>query len=323
MKKIKVSAPGKLMLLGEHSVVHKHPCIVTAVEQRLYLNMHIIKDDILILNAPDVKVKNYKKPFNKLLQNDIPKGALYIETAVKNFSDEYKIDTGISISTNSEFSSKLGFGSSSASAVCTIKALAEIFGIKITPRQVFNLAYKTHFDIRGLSSGFDIAAAVYGKTLFYSKRGEIIKKIDVESLPLIIGYTKTKAHTADIVEKVAEKLEKYPNVVNSIFDSISYLVQKGKKALLDYDLKLFGDLMNFNQGYLESLGVNSLILSKLVYAARNSGAFGAKLSGAGIGDNMIAVAPKSKMNQIENAILNAGGEPIKIKTNVEGVRLEN
>jgi mevalonate kinase len=80
--------------------------------------------------------------------------------------------------------------------------------------------------------------------------------------------------------------------------------------------------MNINQGYLESLGVSSAKLSAMIYAARDAGAYGAKLSGAGVGDCMIALAPDAKRKAIEKAIKAAGGEVLKIKTNAKGVSVE-
>ena len=57
--KIKVSAPGKLMLLGEHAVVYGYPCIVTAVDKRLYVEAEIIdkKEDEIV--TPQVKENRF------------------------------------------------------------------------------------------------------------------------------------------------------------------------------------------------------------------------------------------------------------------------
>ena len=81
--------------------------------------------------------------------------------------------------------------------------------------------------------------------------------------------------------------------------------------------------MDFNQGYLSSLGVSSSKLEAMIHASREAGAYGAKLSGAGVGDCMIAFAPPSKVNAVKKAIEKAGGKAINIKSNVEGVRLES
>src|SRR4051794_13370272 len=82
---ITVSAPGKLMLFGEHAVVYNHPCLVTAVDQRMWATVSLLDTSEFLLDAPDVKVLNYKKAMNDLGKGEIPKGARFVEIAVKNF----------------------------------------------------------------------------------------------------------------------------------------------------------------------------------------------------------------------------------------------
>src|SRR3990167_10871144 len=101
MKKITVSAPGKLMLFGEHAAVYGRPYIVTAVGQRMKATVELTQDSVFQLNAPDVNVENYKKPMDQLGQGDIPKGAKFVEIAVKNFLGKYKVKGGIKVTTKS------------------------------------------------------------------------------------------------------------------------------------------------------------------------------------------------------------------------------
>lgn len=319
MKKISVSAPGKLMLLGEHAVVYNHPCIVTAVGQRMKLTAETIKESVFELNAADVDVTNYKKPLSKLGRGNIPKGARFVEIALMNFLKKYPQKSGIQIKTASEFSSEFGFGSSSASTVCTIFALAKLFKVKLTQKQIFDLSYKTVLTIQDKGSGFDVAAAIYGGTLYFVTGGKVIKPLKVKSLPLVVGYSGIKADTVSQVNQVAEKSKKYPKVIESIYNQISQLVEKAKIAIEKSDWQTLGDLMNFNQGYLATLGVGSKKLADMIYAARESGAHGAKLSGAGGGDCMIALSQNQK---VKSAIQKAGGKVIDVKTNVEGVKVE-
>lgn len=323
---ITVSAPGKLMLLGEHAVVYGRPCIVTAVNQRMKATVELINEPILQLNAPDVQMENYTKPMNQLGQDEIPKGAKFVEIAIKNFthtrSHLAKLN-GIKVTTKSEFSSQFGFGSSSASTVCVIKALSELTKKKLSNKQIFDLAYKTVLDIQGKGSGFDVAAAVYGGTLYFVIGGKVIEPLKINALPLIVGYSGIKTDTVTLINEVAQKATKYPWVIDNIYDAIGELVKKAKQAILSKNWLSLGELMNFNEGYLAALGVEDQKLADMIYAAREAGAYGAKLSGAGIGDCMIAIATQDKRKAIANAIAKAGGQVIEIDTNAEGVKIEN
>ncbi|MBI3109477.1 mevalonate kinase [Candidatus Daviesbacteria bacterium] len=318
MKKITVSAPGKLMLLGEHAVVYDRPCIVTAVGQRMRATVELTNEPIFELNAPDVQVTNYQKPMSKLGKGNLPKGAKFVEMAVSNFPTRY----GVKVTTKSEFSSQFGFGSSSASTVCIIKALSELTGKKLSDKQIFDLAYKTVLDIQGKGSGFDVAAAVYGGTLYFVIGGKVIKPLNLSSLPLVIGYSGIKADTVTLINEVLEKAKKYPKIIDNVYAAIGNLVEQAKKALLQSDWITLGELMNLNEGYLSILEVEGKKLSSMIYAAREAGAYGAKLSGAGIGDCMIALHSVQGKPPIKKAIQRAGGQVIDIKANVEGVRVE-
>lgn len=322
MQSVTTSAPGKLMLLGEHAVVHDHPCIVTAVDHRMQVQLFLTDDDQLTLNAPDVEIVRYQKATDQLGQGDMPKGAQFVEIAVKNFFDANDIRQGINITSTSEFSSKFGLGSSSAFTVATIKALSELFEKPLTDKELFDLSYKTVLDIQKKGSGFDVAAAVYGGTLYFLTAGKTIEPLDGEKLPLIVGYTGVKADTVTLVTQVQKTIDEYPNIMERAFDLIEKGVNEAKKAFVAQNFEKLGKLMSMNQGLLETLGVSTEKLSQLNYAAINAGAFGAKLSGAGGGDCMIALAPDEMRDEVIEAITQANGTPIEVSPNAPGVRVE-
>lgn len=321
MKRVSVSAPGKLLLLGEHAVIYNYPCIVTAVSQRVYVSVQKTETDFLEISAPQIDLYDYKKKV-KSLGRSTSKNARFVEVAVKNFFQKYNLTAGLKIETESDFSAEFGFGSSSAVTVGTLKALSELFAVKLSQKQLFDLSYKTVLDVQKVGSGFDIAAAIFGGTLSFTAGGKEIEPLTDENLPLVVGYTGIKADTPTLVMRVAKLKRQYQKIVDHIFVQIGDLVNDAKKALLVRNYRMVGELMNFNQGLLDSLGVNTENLSKLIFAARSAGAYGAKLSGAGGGDCMIALCPKSKVSAVHRAIRNKGGLPIDVKTSAEGVRIE-
>lgn len=323
MRKVKVSAPGKLMLFGEHAVIYNRPCIVTAVDQRISVKIRPVKKSKLLIDAPDVKIVGYCRGIDALgKKTNMPKGVRFLEAAVKNFFEKYKVGSGLKIKTKSEFSSEFGFGSSSAVTVAAIKGLSVLFKVKLSKKGLFDLAYKTVLDVQGMGSGFDLAAAIWGGTVYFVTGGQKIIPLKIKDLPLVVGYSGIKADTPTLVKKVAALRKNNKKLIDGIFDQISFLTNKARTALLDGDFKKTGELMNLNQGLLDALGVNTKKLSCLIFAAREAGAWGAKLSGAGGGDCMIALAPEKNRGRVEKAIENIGGKVIRVKSSVEGVMAE-
>jgi len=321
MNEVTVSAPGKLMLLGEHAVVYNHPCLVTAVDQRMRATVELLNNKDFELEAEDVKVKGYRKSLSGLGVGDIPKEVKFVEIALKNIKEKYPLKSGIRITTKSEFSSQFGFGSSSASTACAIKAMSELLNLNLTNKEIFDLSFKTVLDIQGKGSGFDVAAAVYGGTLYFVTGGKIIKPLNIKSLPLIVGYSGVKADTTTLINKVKESFIGKEDHLNKIYSGIALLVEDAKTALIDGDLARAGKLMNNNQSYLKDLGVSVDELDDMIKASIKAGAYGAKLSGAGGGDCVIALAPNDKQQAVIKGI-NSVGEVINVKTNAEGVRIE-
>lgn len=322
-ERIRVSAPGKLMLFGEHAVVYGYPCIVTAVDQRMRVLVEASAGEKLKIKAPGVGLSDYSLEVSKLdRRQDLPKGARFVVMAVYNFFNKFNVKSGLKIRTESEFSSEFGFGSSSAVTVAVTKALAELFNLKVDNKQLFELSYRTVLDVQGVGSGFDLAAAIWGGTLWFIGGGKTIVPLQKKELPIVIGYTGIKADTPTLVKQVAEKNGKYPEMIGRIFETIAYIVKEAKTALERKDWLKLGDLMNFNQGLLDTLGVNTGKLSTLTYAAREAGALGAKLSGAGGGDCMLALVLEENKKRAERAIKETGGQVLRVKNSAEGVRLE-
>jgi mevalonate kinase len=320
MNKVTTSAPGKLLLFGDHAVVYGHPCIVTSIDQRIQVTVEKQKERKLTLSAPDLGLVEYTKHIDELGQKNIPKAVSFIETLYSLFLQRCPQEGGIVIETKSAFSSSFGFGSSSAVTVAFAQALSELYGCQLSKLEVFQLCYQAVITVQGVGSGFDIASAIWGKTIYYVTPAKVVEPIVLPELPLIVGYSGIKADTATIVRAVAELRMKKPEFVAEIFSEIENITNRARTALLAADWQTVGSLMNENQVCLEKLDVSSKKLNDLIVAARNAGAYGAKLSGAGGGDCMIALGEKKE--QIDSAIGKAGGESMNVRAHADGVRVD-
>ncbi len=319
---VKTSAPGKLMLFGEHAVVYGKPCIVTAVGHRMKVSIEKIPGESIQFYAPDIGMLDYFERVDDLGRESSPKEIKFVSVAIRNFFNNFDVKSGLKVETKSDFSSEFGFGSSSAVTVATIKALSELFEHRVDNDELFRLSYTTILDVQGVGSGFDVAAAVWGGTIFFVKGGGKIEPLAAGKLPLVVGYTGIKADTPTLVRQVADFYGKNKKLVGKIFDSIGDIVEEGRMALQSHDYKRLGALMDQNQMLLDKLRISSPELENLITAARRAGAYGAKLSGAGGGDCMIAFVDQRNIREVESAIEEKGGRIINVKTGAEGVRIE-
>lgn len=324
---IRVSAPGKLMLLGEHAVVHQRACLVTAMDARLHMTLELNDDDLTAtIDAPDVGVAHAQRRISDLFadQQALAPGTRFIESTLAVFRDHFGLPRGVHISTRNDFAATKGLGSSSATVACTLFGLSTLFDIDLAPRALFDLGLEAVLNVQRTGSGFDLAAAIYGGTLYYENRAaRHIEPLDIPMLPLVVAYSGVKADTPTYVRRVTQHLTDWPQTMNSIFDTMQQIVLDGRTALLDGDWSRLGELMDFQHGLAHAIGVDTPETVALVFAARGAGAYGAKLSGAGGGDCMIALAPESERAAIIAALESAGGETVYITPHAAGVRLEN
>ena len=251
--KVKTSAPGKLMLFGEQAVVYGYPCIVTSVSSRIYVEIE--KSGNFLVDA--TQVKNHR----------------FIEETVKIFCKKYNVSNNVLIKTYSDFSSKFGLGSSSAVTVATIRALSQFYQIKISKKEIFDLGYRVVKQVQGVGSGFDIAAATYGRTIYFVTGGKVIEPLSVKNLSLIIGYSGTKADTTSVVNNLKLRIKNSELKYTKIFEIIKKIVEKAKIALVNGDWKTTGELMNQNHKLLQKLGVSTVKLDKMCQTAVSSGAY--------------------------------------------------
>ncbi|MBI4167974.1 MAG: mevalonate kinase [Candidatus Aenigmarchaeota archaeon] len=302
------SAPGKLVLFGEHASRHGKPILVQAVDSRVYAILKPRKDGKIFLTSKNYGVVKEKWPNRKL---DI------LSATIKKFSEKTGASGGFDLEIKSDVNA--GTGSSNAVTVAALGALNEHFGASMKKKEIADTAFEISSGVAGYGSGMDVAASTYGGIIYYVK-GKVTRVVTNKNLPLVVGNTGIKAKSGSIIKGVQYLEKKYPALLTVLIDRVGEIVDEAERAIRKSDFQTLGELMNINHGILCSMGVSSIELEKLVFAARKAGAFGAKLSGAGIGDNMIALAAGNE-KQVSNAIRTAGGKILPVKVG-EGLRLE-
>lgn len=323
LKQVTASAPGKLMLSIGYAVVHGYPTVVTAVDQRLFATVMKNGVDVFHLDAPDLGLTSYTKDISELGKKDLPKAVRFIEILYKNFLLRHPQKEGIIVTTRCDFSSTYGFGSSSAVTVAFAKALTTLYGLDLSNQELFDLCYEAVIEVQGVGSGYDLAAAIWGGTLYYISPAQVVKKISVEDMPLVIAYSGEKADTPTLIRLVDNKLNQNNEKIDAIFKRIATIADDFVQPAQQGEWEKIGQLFNESQRCAEELEVSNNRLENLIGVARNAGAYGATSSGAGGGDCILAIASKEKKQSVIDAIKKNGGKVIDVAINANGVTIED
>jgi mevalonate kinase len=249
-----------------------------------------------------------------------------LNTTARKVMDVSGVTTGINLKVRSAIPIAVGLGSSAAVCVATTAAVGELFNAGLNLEKISELSFEGERVIHGNPSGVDNNIATYGGLMRY-ERGKNFERIKIEgTLPFIIGNTRRRRSTRTLVESVRALRDRNPEHVDPIIDNIANIAQVGLDSFMKNDLEKLGDLMNINHGLLSAIGVSTLELDQLVYAARRDGALGAKLTGAGGGGCMIAIAKDENLSRVERAIRSCKGQSLRVNPTDNGVyvrRLEN
>ena len=321
--RVTASAPGKLMLFGEHAVLHGYPCLVTSVDLRYMVSIELIDDPVISIQTPVLEERNEVFSIRvEDLQNDPLKqnDTKFILAVLQGMIPKVGYRNGFRIHSDGPIAS-YGLGSSSAISVATVRALSALSSIDLSLDEIFQEAFSAVLEVQKTGSGFDTAAATFGGTLRY-QIGKPIEKLPVENIPVIIAFTGKKVSTVELVNKVIDSEKRNPNFQREIFQSIGTITESAQTAMLKQDWETVGQLADRNQDLLKQLGVSSAKIDKGVKAARMAGAYGAKLSGAGGGDCLFAICNDHQRETIEEALEKVETQVLHLDTDCEGVRLE-
>ncbi|AEH60866.1 mevalonate kinase [Methanosalsum zhilinae DSM 4017] len=298
------SAPGKIYLFGEHAVVYGEDAICCAIDLRARVCANP-SEDIQIKSALGTTSLDFEiHP--------------YVSGAIESIREIVPF-RGVEIEVDSDIPPGSGLGSSAAVTVATLGALNSLFGCELNHEQIAKIGHSIEKKVQNAASATDTYVSAHGGVVRISSH----KKLPAIECGIIIGNTKKCSSTKELVAGVSELHSKYSDILSPIFSIIGKIAKTGEELIIKKDYASVGDLMNINQGLLDAIGINCDELSSLVHAARNNGAYGAKITGAGGGGCMIAIADSSILPDISYAIHSRGGDPIITQTTERGIFVES
>ena len=316
------SAPGKIILTGEHFVVYDEPAIVMAINLGIHVTVEE-RSDYNIYTSSNLGFsgtfidEKFKPENGGLAAEEILKP---IKIAVRTAFNALHKKLGVNVFVNSGLPIAAGLGSSGALAVAAIASIGKLLGTDFSKEEIVKLAFESEKYVHSHPSGIDQTISAYGGIIVYN-RSDGISHLDIgPAIPIVIGNTGIRRNTGVLVDNVKARKEIFPNIMTPLIHSAGQLTKQAIDALKKGNLNQLGELMDINHGLLMAIGVSIEALDRLVNAAKKAGALGAKLTGAGGGGCMIALSTLEKRQSIADAIRLVDGTPIIAEKTDLGVR---
>lgn len=303
MPAIAATAPGKIILFGEHAVVYGRPAIAAPVNQVKARAVVMAKPDApageILLQAPDIGLQ--------ARLSDLPQKHPLAFT-VRSVLAELGIARAPAciVRVTSTIPRAAGLGSGAAVSVATIRAFSTFLGHPLADVRVSALAYEVEKLHHGTPSGIDNTVVTYALPVFFQRD----QPIEILQLPVpftvVVGDTGIQCPTAISVGDVRRAWQAETAHYEALFDAVGEIVRQARVMIEDGVPEGLGELMNTNHIYLQQIGVSAPELDRLVQVAREAGASGAKISGGGRGGNMIALATPESAPTVAYALREAG-----------------
>ena len=298
------SAPGKVILFGEHAVVYGKPAIAVPVTE---VQVIVTAEPAPLGNGLTLIAPDLDTSFSlSTAPRDEPLAAAARLTLAHLSTPEP--DASLIISSTIPIASGLGSGTAVSTAL--VRALANFLGHPLEASAVSALVFEVEKIHHGAPSGIDNTVIAYEQPVYFVRK-QPIQRLNVDApFTLLIGDTGARSSTKKAVEYVRRGWKQNPARYDALFDQIGDIVDQARQAIETSDVNALGPLMDHNHELLIKLGVSSSKLDKLVEAARFAGAMGAKLSGAGRGGNMIALVEDDVAEEVTEALREAGAKQV-------------
>jgi mevalonate kinase len=279
---IKTSAPGSIMLMGEHAVLQGKQAIVAAIAQRVYVDLVPRIDKLIRIHSPlfgdhqtELPIKTLTPPFQ------------FVLAAIKCY--EQYCDHGFDLTITSDINPTYGLGSSAAVTVATLYALAHFTQQTLSKELCHQQAHQIIQHIQGSGSGADVVASCWGGITAYR-----IQPYDYQTLTAIpdlqLFYAGYKTSTATVIASVQARQNKYPSLFEKIYKAMDHCCREAVTAWQQADWRTVATLMIYHQHLQAALGTSDTHLNRMIECLQSiDGILAAKISGSGLGDCVLSI----------------------------------
>lgn len=279
---------GKVILLGEHAVVYGTPALVASIDRGARAKVELSDTPSVCVNGEHVA------PGNPLFE------------ALSELAEA--LGSGpVALSLQVDLPLGSGLGASAAMGVAAARAIAELVGQGPSEARIAEAVDRWENVFHGNASGVDRAAAQGEGVLRFVRGGQAEPLGLRRPLPLVIAVAGPPASTREMVANVARLRDSNRPQFDKNLEAISALVQNAAVCLRSGDLRALGQLMNLCQMILSGWMLSTEMIEVACRTAREAGACGAKLTGAGGGGCMVALCESDAMSgRVEDALRHLG-----------------
>lgn len=296
-------APGKILLVGEHAVVYGHPAIAIPVRSiTARAEVELSRNGGLDFFAADL---NERITLDKTPSQKVGPLVRLVRTIQERFGEKTQ---GLKVTLHSTIPIGRGMGSGAAASVALVRGVCGALGIKLNDDQVADLAMEAERSFHGNPSGVDVAVVSRDEPIYFVK-GKAPQDVEIGAgfFRFMIADTGIESPTSGVVGDVRRRWEEDRARVDSYFWELGSMATVAREIIRGGSPAELGACMTHSHSVLQSLGVSSAELDRLVETSLENGALGAKLSGAGRGGAMIAlVDDDTEIVALESALRLAG-----------------
>jgi len=303
------SAPGKIILFGEHFVVHGTKAILAAINKRVTETSAFTDNNTIKVNS---ELGTLEVPISSSHEEVKSKFRPLVYLANKIINSEQNV-SGLEITIDSDIPIGVGLGSSSACCVAAAASISELFN-ELSSEEILKMSIEAEKTIFPDTSGADCTVCTYGGMIEYPS----VEKIDnTFDLNLLIANSMIPHNTKNSVEKVNKFKENDEERFSQLCDLETKLIDEVITAMKNNDATTFGLKMSENQKYLEEIQISNDTLHDMISSLKEI-SLGTKITGAGDGGCIIALVKDENMNKVP-ALLPKDKEYFSAKIDTKGV----
>ena len=308
MKSI-ASAPGKIILFGEHFVVHGTKAILAAIDKRVTVTSTFTENKTIKVNS---QLGTIEVPISSSHEEVKSEFRPFVYLANKIINSEQNA-SGLEITIDSDIPIGVGLGSSSACCVAAAASISELFN-ELSSEKILKMSIEAEKTIFPDTSGADCTVCTYGGMIEYPS----VEKIDnTFDLNLLIANSMIPHNTKNSVEKVNKFKENDEERFSQLCDLETKLIDEVITAMKNNDATTFGLKMSENQKYLEEIQISNDTLRDMINSLKEI-SLGTKITGAGDGGCIIALVKDENMDKV-TALLPKDKEYFSAKIDTKGV----